>query len=185
MSLVEWIAASFAVAYLFLAVKGKRACWIPYLISCALYIPVFFASKMYFYGGLQIIFAIMGIRGWYKWKGDGAAEATIRDLPEYMHLVVIGSATAAGFALAYFGSYFGASMNLARADAMLSTFSISSSILSSGKFIQSWLYWSAVNSVAVVLFWTQELWATVILTIINLIFSIIGYLEWLKLKNRE
>lgn len=181
MSIVEWIAATFAVAYLFLAVAGRRVCWIPYLISCALYIPVFYTSKMYFYAGLQVLFAILGLRGWFAWKGQGEEqEAVIRKLPDYMHLVVIGLASSIGFALGYFGPLLGSGLALARADAMLSTFSIASSILSSGKFIQSWLYWSAINSVAVFLFWSQELWATLCLTVINLVFSIVGYIKWQK-----
>jgi len=65
-------------------------------------------------------------------------------------------------------------------DSFVSVFSLLATVLTIFRLIENWYYWWVINLLAIVLFYQQNLNATVFLYVVYLALSIYGYLEWRK-----
>ena len=71
--MVEAGAALFGIAYVLLAIRQHRACWIAGGASTALYILVFLQAGLPLQAALQIFYVILSVYGWVQWRPGGAA----------------------------------------------------------------------------------------------------------------
>jgi nicotinamide mononucleotide transporter len=104
MSPLETTAVGLALAYIALAMRQSRLCWVAAIISAAIYIAIFTEVKLYMEAGLQLVYIGMAIVGWIFWGKDDSDEAlAVTTRPLHFHLITIAgiSITAActGFLL--------------------------------------------------------------------------------------
>ena len=69
--LVEIFGAITGIIYVFLEIKQKIWLWPLGIITSAVYICVFFASKFYADMGLQAYYLLISVYGWYWWHKKG------------------------------------------------------------------------------------------------------------------
>ena len=74
MSALETIAVVLALAYVLLAMRQNRLCWVAAFISALLYLVIFAEVKLYMEAGLQIVYAAMAVVGWIFWGKDKTAD---------------------------------------------------------------------------------------------------------------
>ena len=74
MSALETIAVVLALAYVLLAMRQSRLCWVAAFTSALLYLVIFAEVKLYMEAGLQIVYAAMAVVGWIFWGKDKTAE---------------------------------------------------------------------------------------------------------------
>ena len=67
MSALETIAVVLALAYVLLAMRQSRLCWVAAFTSALLYLVIFAEVKLYMEAGLQIVYAAMAVVGWIFW----------------------------------------------------------------------------------------------------------------------
>ena len=74
MNPLEITAVILALAYLLLALRQNRLCWIAAFIRSAIYWVIFAEIKLYMEAGLQVVYAAMAIVGWMSWGKDNSAD---------------------------------------------------------------------------------------------------------------
>ena len=68
---LEIAAVLFTLANVWLAVKENMWTWPTGIVSVILYAVVFYQSRLYANAGLQLVFFILSIQGWYEWLHGG------------------------------------------------------------------------------------------------------------------
>ena len=66
-SRVELFGAILGILYIFFSIRQNILTWPTGLLASALYIIVFFQSKLYADMGLQVYYVVISIYGWYFW----------------------------------------------------------------------------------------------------------------------
>ena len=79
MSILEWIAAIAGAVSVYLSARENIWSWPTGIVNVGLYIIVFERTGLYSDMGLQIVFLILSIYGWYQWLygGKNRTELTV------------------------------------------------------------------------------------------------------------
>ena len=98
MAAAELAAVAFGVAYILLAIREHRACWIAGGVGTAIYGLVFLDAGLPMQAALQVVYVALSVYGWLAWRRAPADTAPVRSWSWTRHLAAaaaIGSATAA------------------------------------------------------------------------------------------
>lgn len=160
--------------------------WPLAIASSLLYAWLFYASKLYGEGGLQIFFAATSVWGWWQWlfgrriARDGApARLVVARLAPRARMVTV---------LAWLIAWPAAGLLLARAtdtdvpylDAFPTVGSVIGQILLGRKFIENWPVWVVVNMASVGVFIYKGLWLTALLYVVFAALAGVGWLRWAR-----
>ena len=204
---IEVFGAVTGIIYVFLEIRQTIWLWPVGILTSAVYIWIFFTSKIYADMSLQVYYLVISILGWYWWaKGTGRraqgagqnedgtelrAQSTGQNKEgEKGELVVTrlklmtGLVLAAVFILLYITMY----LVLTRLtdspvpvrDSFITSLSIIATWMLARKIYEHWYLWIVVNFVSAVLFLTRGLYPTVILYIVYGIMSFAGLVAWKK-----
>ena len=178
MSPLETTAVGLALAYIALAMRQSRLCWVAAIISAAIYIAIFTEVKLYMEAGLQLVYIAMAMVGWIFWGKDDSDEAlAVTTRPMQFHLIAISgisiAAACTGFLLSH---YTGAARPFV--DSMTTVAAIVCTWMVTRKILENWLYWIVINCVSVWLFMDRGLDLTSGLFVLYALLSVIGYFTW-------
>ena len=178
MNPLETTAVGLAFAYIVLAMRQSRLCWVAAVMSAAIYILIFTEVKLYMEAGLQLVFIAIAAVGWILWGVDDSDETLeVTTRPLRFHVIAIAgiliSAACAGFLLSYF-------TDAARpyVDSTTTVGAIVCTWMVTQKILENWLYWIAINCVSVWLFMDRGLSLTSGLFVLYAVLSIAGYFTW-------
>lgn len=178
MSALEIIAVVLALAYVVLAMRQNRLCWVAAFVSALLYLLIFAEVKLYMEAGLQVVYAAMAIVGWVFWGQDKTADA----LPVTSRSWQFHTAALLGIAIGTWasGSLLAAYTDAARpfVDAGTTVSAIVCTWMVTRKILENWLYWIVINAVSVWLFTDRGLSLTSGLFALYIVLSLAGYLSW-------
>jgi nicotinamide mononucleotide transporter len=179
MSVIELIAAGLGVINVWLVVK--RSVWnYPFgIVMVTLYGFVFFHARLYSDTILQVFFFAVQVFGWWYWLQGRGQDGRV--LPESMGAAGRLGAAAATLAGAAAGGWFFATYTNAAApwlDAFIASASVVAQCLMSVRKIENWLWWIAVDCVAVGVYFWKGLYPTTALYVIFLCLSIAGLIGW-------
>lgn len=178
MSALETTAVILALAYLLLAMRQNRLCWIAAFVSALLYLVIFAEVKLYMEAGLQIIYAVMAVVGWIFWGVNNSHDTLpVTTRPWQFHmgtLVLIGVCTWIS------GSLLTTYTDAARPfiDAGTTVSAIVCTWMVTRKILENWLYWIVINAVSVWLFTDRGLSLTSGLFALYIVLSVAGYFSW-------
>lgn len=184
-SIAELIAVILAIAYVWLAAKQNIWCWPCALVSTGIYIWIFWEESLPFNSVLNVYYLVMAIYGWSKWRQiENGKEFQIVSKSVTFHLVAILLLFAAGTLLVKLVafSYQGLYLYL---DAMVTVFSVFTTVLVAHKVLENWLYWIFINSFAAYLYLANNLLLTGILFIAYVGFAFYGYFSWRNAMKRQ
>ncbi len=129
--------------------------------------------------GLQVVYFVLSLYGWYQWKFGGAARQELRvtraTTRTWMILVPIN--LAAWVALGLFLSRH-TDAAIPWLDALLSTTSLCAQYLLTRKVLENWTLWILLDIVYVPTFLSRGLYATAALYAVFLALAVIGWREW-------
>jgi nicotinamide mononucleotide transporter len=179
MASTELIAAGLGLVNVWLVVR--RSAWnYPFgLAMVTLYGFVFYDARLYSDTILQVYFFAVQVFGWWYWLKGRDAEGLVR--PETLgikgRLWALG-ATAAGAAATgwFFATYTDAAAPWF--DAFIAAASVVGQTLQSYRKVESWLWWIAVDIVAVGVYAWKGLYPTTALYAIFLAMSVAGLISW-------
>jgi nicotinamide mononucleotide transporter len=179
MSLIEGFATFFGLLCVWFTLKQNIWCWPTGLVQVVLYIFIFYDARLYSDVLLHIMYVLFSIYGWYQWKGgrsnnDLKVSKLSRSIAVQIFICLLGTLSL-GFVM---DTYTEAS--LPYPDAFIAVASLIGQWLSAKKKLESWLFWIAVDMVAIVVYWTKDLYLTTGLYAIFLILATMGYFEWRK-----
>ena len=73
-SLAEWVAVVLALAYVWLAARQNRWCWLCAFISTAIYTWLFWQVTLPFQAILNLYYMMMAGYGYYQWNRQAAGD---------------------------------------------------------------------------------------------------------------
>ena len=178
MSALETVAVVLALAYVMLAMRQNRLCWVAAFVSALLYLVIFADVKLYMEAGLQVVYATMAIVGWIFWGRDNTTDT----LPVTTRGWQFHATALLGIAIGTWvsGSLLAAYTNAARpfVDAGTTVSAIVCTWMVTRKILENWLYWIVINAVSVWLFTDRGLSLTSGLFALYIVLSVAGYLSW-------
>jgi nicotinamide mononucleotide transporter len=179
MSTLEVLAALFGAVAVYLSTRENIWSWPVAIVNVALYTIVFYQARLYADMGLQVVYLVLSIYGWYNWLHGGqhravlqVTRASLRLLLGLLLLVAVG-ALALGTTLAA-----RTDAALPYLDSALTLTSLAAQWLMTRKVLENWLLWIAVDVVYVPMFISRGLPATALLYAIFLVLAVLGYITW-------
>jgi nicotinamide mononucleotide transporter len=176
--LTEIAAVLLALAYLALAIRQHIGCWAAACVSSVLYVLVLFQAHLYMESALNVFYAAMAVYGWSQWRHSkpGGASRVCR-WPLQRHALAL-----VGVVLASLASSRWLAANTAAAwpfvDSMVTWSSVFATFLVARKVYENWHWWLVIDSVAAYLYFTRQLYATMLLFLLYLLMIVAGMREW-------
>ncbi len=148
-------------------------------MNVTLYSLVFYGAKLYADMGLQGVYLVLSLYGWYEWKhgGKNRTELHVSRAPaKFLAL--------AAFAAVVFAVVLG--MILSRVtdaalpwlDSATTATSLVAQFMMTRKILENWAIWAAVDVVYVGMFIYKELYLTAGLYAVFFVLAITGYRRW-------
>ena len=159
----------------------KRSLWaFPVgLVAVAVQGVLFFQTRLYADGALQIFFFVALGWGWWHWTRDrgAAAELPVTVLTWQGRIVTVALASVAtvGWALAL---KWWTDALMPWRDAFIAAFQVAAQILQARKNLENWPLWVIANGVAVAAYWWAGLAYTTFLFGIYLVLAVVGWRDW-------
>jgi nicotinamide mononucleotide transporter len=146
-----------------LAGRNSVHTWWTGILGCILFGWLFFASKLYADTTLQAFYVVTSAAGWWAWLGGRSkrerpiATTAARELAL---MALLGTAVALGYGwlLHRFTDAYAPI-----ADSFVLAFSVLGQFLLMARRVETWWCWLIVNTVAVPLFASRELYVTAVL----------------------
>lgn len=180
---IEVLGAILGIAYIFFSISQNILTWPTGLLASALYVAVFFQSKLYADMGLQVYYVVVSIYGWYFWlKGKKPAESLqipVRKESTGLRLKLLLVSVVLYFIILLILIRFTDS-DVPYMDSLTTSLSIVATWMLAKKYLNHWIIWIFVDAVSAGLYVYKGLWATVILFIVYTFMAALGYLEWKK-----
>lgn len=205
---IEVFGAVTGIIYVILEIRQTIWLWPVGIVTSAVYIWVFFTSRFYADGSLQVYYLVISCLGWYWWlkgtgrraqsagrkneeengrSGDGEMGLRVEETKalgvtrlKFKTGVLLGGV----FVMLYFLMWFVLSRftnsPVPEWDSFITSLSIVATWMLARKIYEHWYLWIIVNLVSSILFTARGLYPTVILYIIYCIMSFSGLREWKK-----
>lgn len=180
---IELLGAVLGISFVFFSIRQNILTWPVGLLTSALYVWVFFESKLYADMGLQVYYVVVSIYGWYAWlygdKTDHKSAIKITRLTAQMAIKLAVISFLIYILLWYILKNFTDS-TVPIADSLATALSIVGTWMLARKILENWFVWLFVDAFSIGLFFYKELYPTVILFAVYTVMSVVGYLEWKK-----
>jgi len=169
----------YAVSVWFAARNNVHTWWIG-IVGCVLFGILFFHFQLYADVTLQVFFIGTSCLGWSQWiRGNDGRELKVqRSTPSYIAVRI-------GLAILVAGVYGSLLYKFTDAfapyiDSLVLTFSVLAQLLMMQRRIENWSAWLAVNSIAIPLYISRELYLTAFFYGIYLFNVLYGLSNWRK-----
>jgi nicotinamide mononucleotide transporter len=181
-TLLELVSFVLSVATVLLNIRRNHWAWLFAIVSSAAYGIVFFRAALYGDAGLQGVFIVASIWGWYQWlHGSGASDGG--------RPLAVSRLDRAGWAWSLAGWAFGfvllsnflgvyTDTDVPRMDAFLTAGSLLGTVLTARKKIENWHTWIVVDVLYVGLYVYKGLHLTAILYAVFVAMAVLGLRAW-------
>lgn len=184
---IELLGAILGILYIFFSIRQNILTWPTGLITSALYIFVFYQSKLYADMGLQVYYVIISIYGWYFWvkgKTQDRSHITVRKTSKQLWLKLIVICVLIYIIILSLLKL--TDSDIVYLDSMTTALSIVATWMLAKKYIEHWLIWIFVDLFSSGMYVYKNLWATVVLFLVYTFMAYLGYIEWKKdLKSQH
>jgi nicotinamide mononucleotide transporter len=179
MTLIEIIAAAITLASIALATRETAGYYPTGIVSVLLYAWIYFDAKLYAESALQLIWLVLLIYGWWAWLygGKNHTELPVTRTPRNGWIAVIAAGAVMTVVIVIIQRNF-TDNPAPLVDSSIAAWSIVAQWMTARKWIENWLFWMAVNAVAVPLYITRDLWPTAVLYAILFVLAIEGWRKW-------
>jgi nicotinamide mononucleotide transporter len=178
---LQWTAVATGIVSVYLSVRQKIWSWPTALVNVALYFVVFREQKLYADMGLQVIYFVLSLYGWYEWLYGGAnrTELTVSRATSTMTLTLTAIAVVG---VAVLGTLFARFTDAALpyVDSATATTSLVAQWMMTRKVLENWAVWIAVDVVYVGMFVYKHMYPTAALYAGFLVLAVMGHLQWLR-----
>ena len=152
--------------------------WWTGIAGCALFALLFYSTQLYADVMLQTFFIATSVVGWWRWlRGDAGRPLPItRAAPGMLAVTAAIGATAAaayGALLHYFTDAYAPFV-----DSAVLVFSVIAQVLLMQRRVESWAFWLLVNSIAVPLYASRELYLTAALYAAYWVNAVFAWFAW-------
>ena len=183
---IEVIGAILGILGVFFQIKQIVWVWPVSIIASVMYVIVFLHTRLYGLMSLQFYFIAVSVYGWYQWvhpkpQGEGIITDKLPVIRLNLKTTLIYTALFVGFWLTinwFLREYTDDAKPLW--GSMVTALSLVASLMLAKKIIEQWFIWIIADSIAVVLYFYQHLYPTMVFYFILVIMAIIGFYQWKK-----
>jgi len=176
---LELVAAVVGALSVWLSVRQNIWSWPTAIVNVVLYAVVFYEAKLYADMGLQVIYAILSIYGWYEWLYGGAGHTELHVSRTGPRLgAALALIAAAGSAILGVFLHHATDAALPFMDSFLSSTSLVAQWMMTKKLLENWLVWISVDVLYVGMFIFKGLFLTAGLYAVFLALAVKGYIDW-------
>ena len=177
MAATEAVAVACGVAYILLAIRQQRACWIAGGASSALYLVVFLGADLPLQAGLQLLYVLLSVYGWLKWRPGSDVPPDPVSWPVHRQLAALAVVAAAtGLSTALLS---GSGASAAPFAESLGTWaSVVATWMLARRCLETWLWWIVIDLGLALLFARQGLWPTAALYAAFAVLAVAGFRAW-------
>lgn len=176
---LETVAALFGIVSVWLSTREHLASWPTAIVNVALYFVVFQRAQLYADMGLQVIYLVLSVYGWYEWRFGGAGRTELAvsrtTRAQALVLVPLGLAGALGLGLLLARTTDAA---LPWIDSALAVTSLLAQWMMTRKLLENWLVWVVADVAYVAMFLSKQLYVTAALYAVFLCLAAKGFLDW-------
>lgn len=188
MNWIEMFAALLGIISVWYARKENILVFPFGIANVLIYIYICFTARLYANAGINAVYLISNIYGWYMWarkdENNGSLQITRntskQNVSSWVSVVVVY--VAAFFVLReanktdpdYLHSY------LPYIDSFNTSFFLVATILMAVKKAENWVFWIIGDLVSIPIFISQGLYFTGIQYMVFLVLAILGWIEWKK-----
>ncbi|HRU12719.1 MAG TPA: nicotinamide riboside transporter PnuC [Dysgonamonadaceae bacterium] len=188
MNWIEMFAALLGIISVWYARKENILVFPFGIVNVLIYIYICFTARLYANAGINAVYLISNIYGWYMWarkdENNGSLQITRntskQNVSSWVSVVVVY--VAAFFVLReanktdpdYLHSY------LPYIDSFNTSFFLVATILMAVKKAENWVFWIIGDLVSIPIFISQGLYFTGIQYTVFLVLAILGWIEWKK-----
>ncbi len=174
--------AATAVA-IYLAGRNNIHTWWIGIVGCALFAILFFQANLYADVELQAFFIGSSVLGWWQWQKGAQGDplpVTHARLGTVLWIVPAGAAATAvyGALLHYTTDAYAPFL-----DSTVLVFSVAAQLLMMQRKVDNWPFWILVNSIAVPLYASRELYLTAFLYGCYWINAVVSWIAWRRLAR--
>lgn len=176
---LELVAAIVGAVSVWLSVRQNIWSWPTAIVNVVLYALVFYEAKLYADMGLQVIYAVLSVYGWYEWLygGEGRTELRVsRTRPRLA--ILLGAIALAGSVALGTLLHHETDAALPYMDAALSSTSLVAQWMMTRKLLENWAVWIAVDVLYVGMFIFKGLYLTAGLYAVFFVLAVRGYVDW-------
>jgi nicotinamide mononucleotide transporter len=181
MNWLEPVAVATGIISVYLSVKQKIWSWPTALVNVALYFVVFREQRLYADMGLQVIYFVLSLYGWYEWLygGENRTELKVSRADPRMAITLTAIAVVG---VAVLGTLFArfTDASLPYVDSATATTSLVAQWMMTRKVLENWAVWIAVDVVYIGMFIYKHLYLTSGLYAGFLVLAVMGHLQWLR-----
>ena len=179
MDAIQWIAAIAGAVSVYLSARENIWSWPTAIVNVGLYIIVFLHSGLYSDMGLQVVYLILSIYGWYEWLYGGTGRTQLKVARATPREWLISSAIALVFwlLLARVTSRI-PGVALPYLDSGLATMSLVAQWMMTRKIIENWVLWIIADVAYVPMYIYKRLDVTAALYALFLVLAVIGLRSW-------
>jgi nicotinamide mononucleotide transporter len=190
---IDWILAEwmqilgFATGAACVFLAARRNVW-TYPIGIAnnlVFLAVFVPAGLYAAAGLQVIYLVLGVHGWFRWTRrvendrEYVARTPRRAVP-WLILVAVAGTLALTWLL---GTY--TDSQVALADAATTSFSLVAQYMLNRKWIENWWVWIGVDVAFVALSIATGLWIIAALYVLFIALCLGGLRSWRRVERES
>ena len=178
-SILEAIAVFFGILSVWFAKKVNILVFPTGIISVVIYVYICFFAKLYADMGINFVFFVMSVYGWYMWSRKDAEKhiLPISSCNRKEHLISAFMLAFFFITLSYFLSNYTDS-NVPVIDSLTTSIFIVGMWLMARKKIENWIYWIIGDVISIPLYFYKELALTSVQFTVFLVLAILGFLEW-------
>jgi nicotinamide mononucleotide transporter len=178
---IEFCAALFSIAGVWLTTKQIIWCWPVSLAGLLMYSYIFFFSHIYLQAILQVFYLAMTLYGWYNWihGGEYSTELKISGIKKKQSIIYFLIWLIFSLIFGYLFSRY-THDPLPWLDSLTTVCGIITTYLMAKKILENWIIWIFNDIVVVTICFYQKLYISSVLYIIFIILAIYGFSEWRK-----
>jgi nicotinamide mononucleotide transporter len=179
---LEIAAVAFGLVSVYLSTRENIWSWPTAIVNVGLYSVFFWREKLYADMGLQIIYLLLSVYGWYEWLFGGENRTELRvsrmsgRIAGTLLMIAITGSVALGFLLQR-----ATDAALPWLDSTLSVFSLVAQWMMTRKILENWMLWIALDIVYIFMFIVlKALYVTGFQYAVFLALAVAGHVQWLR-----
>ncbi|MBA3341978.1 MAG: nicotinamide mononucleotide transporter [Gemmatimonadaceae bacterium] len=181
---LEIVAAVFGVISVFLSVRQNIWSWPTAIVNVGLYSVVFYHSRLYADMGLQVVYVVLSVYGWYQWLygGKNRTELPVTRTTPKVAAILFGAVLISTMLIGTF-LHRGTDAALPYIDSTTTSVSLAAQWMMTRKLLENWLVWVAVDIVYIWMFINRSLYVTAGLYAVFLVLSATGWFQWRQSRS--
>ena len=178
-SCLEFTAVLFGIVSVVFSVRERIWAWPTGLVNVSLYFVLFYRNGLYSDQGLQVVYFLLSIYGWYEWLYGGKNRTPLRvtTVPRHIWPPVIVAGIVLWLAMGTITARLpGAAVPYI--DAAMVSISLIAQWMLTRKLLENWALWIVADIGYVALFIWRGLYLTAINYAIYLVLAVLGFIAW-------